>query len=105
MRALSGSENHSEASYEKKYFYFFTIRGDPQDSGNQLFTDALKTTPPRSVTIKIFPGKFFFYDIQVCVVEMSQLYQKTVLFDQKRFFRYFRAPKPPQANPKIPIPY
>ena len=52
-----------------------------------------------------FGGKIVFNDIQVCVVEMSQVYQKPVLFDQKRFFHYFRAPKPPQANPKIPIPY
>ena len=63
----------------------------------------LKTSPPRSVTKKFISTRNkFFYDIQVYVVEMSQVYQKTVLFDQKRFFRYFRAPKPPPANPKNP---
>ena len=72
-------------------------------------TTPLKQLHPALSQIDFFPqkkigGKIFFNDIQVCVVEMSQVYQKPVLFDQKRFFHYFRAPKPPQANPKIPIP-
>ena len=64
----------------------------------------LKGVHPALSQKKSFSREKILYDIQVCVVEMSQVYQKPVLFDQKRFFHYFRAPKPPQANPKIPIP-
>ena len=77
---------------------------------NPLDSKSLKQLHPALSQKKLFAPqknldrKIFFNDIQVCVVEMSQVYQKPVLFDQKRFFHYFRAPKPPQANPKTPIP-
>ena len=65
----------------------------------------LKRVHPGLSQKVFFPREKNFFDTNVYGVEMSQVYQKPILFDQKRFFRYFRAPKPPQANPKIPIPY
>ena len=64
----------------------------------------LDRIPPELSEVFFFTREKKLYDIQVYVIEMSQVYQKPVLFDQKRFFHYFRAPKPPQANPKTPIP-
>ena len=70
---------------------------------------ALKTTPPSTIEIKFIFRKikfsYEFIDIHVCGVEMSIFHQKPSEKNQIWIFRYFRAPKPPQANPKIPIPY